>query len=787
MRLTQPLWATRSLALGQLAPLSLYSPDPRQIFSGIVVCFSKLTPHDVDVLSSAVRALGGGVKQTLCADVTHLVATTRDSSKMRALAEHPDVDVVAVAPHWINDSFRLSRLLPLDDYVFDRHDTTSLPVCLRASYDVPARAAPSAPAASQPAEMPSTSALQDKRVLLARDIHGGSLESLPQLHSLRDRIEAAGGICAPILAAEAPRAEVMAAVAHADVVVARYRGQLEVRCALEQHRPVGTLAWLVKVLATGQMSAPRDRLLHFPFPREPVAGFPSLTITLTNYTGQARTYLKELIAKMGGVFTPEMTPANSVCVALELRGEKVAKAREWNIPVVNHLWLESCFATWRNQHLAQEQFITFPGAAQLLAVVGHASVAEDSITPYLEPATPSPGDAAAEAAAPAEPASAWETADAAEAPLPLDDLLPDEALEAPVRAAPADDVDERPDVGGQAGEEPGSETSPPRDADGRAGPIERDSRAEPSGDNVGETAEASEASEAAEAAKAVEAAKADKGSDASPCNGADDHDTGVQDADDVRAEAKESAAAPSAHGDDTTLTAAPTTPAKRAAPTAARPSSKRHDARPVLATTSVELTAHEEAVLETLGVRITDDLREATHLVAKSLTRTEKMLCAIAQGLEIVGMAWVRAMVQRREIIDAAPYALRDKKKEQQWSLRLADVLATSRARPARLLEGHHFYLTKHVQPARDVLTRIVEAAGGHASLAPAKPRDTHWAPTSHLIACDEDAKLAAQWQAAAAKADAPCRIYTPELILAGVLRQSMDWSDTHRWTGAAP
>lgn len=38
-------------------------------------------------------------------------------------------------------------------------------------------------------------------------------------------------------------------------------------------------------------------------------------ITLTNYTGEAREYLKKLITAMGATFTPSMTAKNTVLIA----------------------------------------------------------------------------------------------------------------------------------------------------------------------------------------------------------------------------------------------------------------------------------------------------------------------------------------------------------------------------------------------------------------------------------------------------------------------------------------
>lgn len=106
-----------------------------------------------------------------------------------------------------------------------------------------------------------------------------------------------------------------------------------VRQALKQDGViVGNLCWLFHVQTIRAISPPTDQLLHYPTPNKQVEGFDkhvSLTrkghlcgslmnskeITVTNYTGEAREYLKRLIEVMGATFTPNMSPRNTVVIA----------------------------------------------------------------------------------------------------------------------------------------------------------------------------------------------------------------------------------------------------------------------------------------------------------------------------------------------------------------------------------------------------------------------------------------------------------------------------------------
>lgn len=47
----------------------------------------------------------------------------------------------------------------------------------------------------------------------------------------------------------------------------------------------------------------------------PLTAYISQEITVTNYTGEAREYLKKLITTMGASFTPSMTGKNTVLIA----------------------------------------------------------------------------------------------------------------------------------------------------------------------------------------------------------------------------------------------------------------------------------------------------------------------------------------------------------------------------------------------------------------------------------------------------------------------------------------
>lgn len=55
------------------------------------------------------------------------------------------------------------------------------------------------------------------------------------------------------------------------------------------------------------MDSPLDRLIHYPLPPGEIEKFKNLTITITNYTGAAREYVRALIVSVGARFDGAMS------------------------------------------------------------------------------------------------------------------------------------------------------------------------------------------------------------------------------------------------------------------------------------------------------------------------------------------------------------------------------------------------------------------------------------------------------------------------------------------------
>ncbi|KDQ07132.1 hypothetical protein BOTBODRAFT_616780 [Botryobasidium botryosum FD-172 SS1] len=370
-----------------------YSPDPAQLFSGIVACASDIPQGDKEAISGALVAFGGQWRQALTRDVTHLFALAPVGEKYKKAMLYKqnmahqtlddDDDILTmhvVLPHWFDDSFKLQTLLPTAPYEFPnphilsvsgafsasgsdklnergRGDANSdmgfamrLKVATQRARDRDRAALLKSVAHSEknggigsllgPGRVSEGGVWGGRRIMFSESLEVDEMRR----GSLEVSVSRAGGV---VVAVGHEGAE----MENVDILITRYRGGDEFDRALKVHKTIGTLAWLFHVEQTGRLTAPVDRLLHFPVPRDPIEGFVGADITVTNYAGEARDYLKKLITTIGGSFSPTMSAKTSYVIAAYIGGAKTTRARDWDIPVVNHTYLEDCFVEWRKINL----------------------------------------------------------------------------------------------------------------------------------------------------------------------------------------------------------------------------------------------------------------------------------------------------------------------------------------------------------------------------------------------------------------------------------------------------
>jgi hypothetical protein len=180
----------------------------------------------------------------------------------------------------------------------------------------------------------------------------------------------------------------------ADMYICRWREGRDYVYASRNNVDVGNLSWLYYLITHNQWTSPLRRLLHYPLPREGIPGFSDFRITLSNYGGDARVYLENLVIAAGGEFTKSMKQDNTHLITARQVSEKCDAAKEWNINMVNHLWIEESYAKCQIQRLTDPRYTHFPPRTNLGEVIGQTRFDKSVLRSLYFPRdpTPSPND-----------------------------------------------------------------------------------------------------------------------------------------------------------------------------------------------------------------------------------------------------------------------------------------------------------------------------------------------------------------------------------------------------------
>jgi Regulator of Ty1 transposition protein 107 BRCT domain/BRCT domain, a BRCA1 C-terminus domain len=127
--------------------------------------------------------------------------------------------------------------------------------------------------------------------------------------------------------------------------------------------------------------------------------------------------------------------------------------------------------------------------------------------------------------------------------------------------------------------------------------------------------------------------------------------------------------------------------------------------------TGLRLLAEEEAIFESLKIRITDNISNATVLVAEKISRTEKFLLAISHSVPIVSTSWKDRVVNDKKIVSLEDYLLCDPEGEKALGFSLKKSVKISKE--SNIFKGITFYCTSSVLPAKATILKLVEANGG--------------------------------------------------------------------------
>ncbi|KZF26292.1 BRCT domain-containing protein, partial [Xylona heveae TC161] len=687
----KPEWVHACLAKKKLSNPRQYSPDPRLFLSGVTICCADIPTGDKDAIIGGVLATGGLYSNQVTKLVTHIVALTENNDKCR-IAQAKRLKCKTVLPHWFDDCLKLGRRIDERPYMLPNPEVLlkgpEEPVRILENTDIYGASSPHAgrlptPTGSVGVQRRELTVFQGKKVMLSQDLGiGGHLRG-----TIEDLITRGGGL-------------VTGSIYNADILVCHYREGKDYVIASRAGKDVGNLPWLYHLIAHNSWTSPMRRLLHYPLAKTGLPGFKGYRVSLSNYNGEARIYLENLIKAAGGEFTKTLNQDNTHLISAHTVSEKCIAAREWNIPVINHLWLEESYAAWRVQSLTTSRYTCFPPRTNLGEVIGQTEIDRNAIEHFFFPGGPErilldeSGKVLTGKHQTQKKSSNSLNADDKSHSFPSDKVhtlsSQDEAIRAgtPMRngrvgaRAATGLTPSTPRTGGEGKENETPSTVGSRGAKDRA---------------------VARLHDLAPDIALYEKEKRRQG-------GVIFGGRRMSDQDSSRKRTASSEFEPD-------MTNAEKHDPKR--PKKGRPA----------ATIRLLITGYKRWVehprkededrrrLRDLGILIIQDPATCTHLAAPQILRTQKFICSIASGPTVISTDFVDHCLENGELLSPEAFLLNDPEKERLFDFKLKDAISRAKSNKRGLLRGRTIYCTENVHGGFGTYKNIIEANGGHCQL----------------------------------------------------------------------
>lgn len=146
--------------------------------------------------------------------------------------------------------------------------------------------------------------------------------------------------------------------------------------------------------------------------------------------------------------------------------------------------------------------------------------------------------------------------------------------------------------------------------------------------------------------------------------------------------------------------------------------------------------------LRELGIQITMDCKNCTHLAAPKILRTQKFLCGIAHSPMVLTTGFIEDCIEQAKKLRPEDYVLKDLEGESRHHLTLAGVAARAHTNKGHLLRGQNIYCTEHIYGGFETYKSIVEANGGRCLLYRARAGSITTRKVGSLDGEDEDEQL---------------------------------------------
>ncbi|KAM3074095.1 regulator of Ty1 Transposition [Clarireedia jacksonii] len=739
----KPSWVSVSLSKNKLAQIRPHTPDERLIFSNVVLTCADIPQGDKDAIIGCTLAMGGMESNSLTKLVTHICALSMDHPKCVS-AREKNLKCKIVLPHWFDDCLKLGKRIDEQPYllpnpeIFHKKPEDAMPIPSSTGLEGATGTKPEITNLT-PTKFRIERELdvfKNKDVMLSKD-----LDISPRLLGVFEDIIRKGG------------GSITTSVFEADMYVCHYREGRDYVFASRNGIDVGNLSWLYHLITHNEWTSPFRRLLHYPVPKGGLEGFKSYKITLSNYGGEARLYLENLVTAAGGEFTKSMKPDNTHLITARKSSEKCSAAEEWNIDMVNHLWLEESYAKCEVQRLTDPRYTHFPPRTNLAEVIGQTQFDHKALKQKYFPRDPIPE--------PGDPKPRKK-------PLIVDQVM-----------------------SGTADAEESNSVAPPRKSKGikaslnlLATPASKRTSLGKENDTPSSTGSRSAKDKAINALHDLapdlalyEKEKKRKGH----IFGGDRAANKVE----KERSLQRSSSPVHKESDPEEVEVRPAKKQKVA------PKTTEIQVRMLVTGYKVWQTEPNKEDTDTkklrnLGIAIWKNSGKVDYMAAPKMVRTRKFLVGLAHGPIIVSDSYIEACIKAGKMLDVEDFPLKDPENEKKHGVKLKDAVARARTNKGRLLAGIPIYSTADIENGFETYKDIAEVNSatfgvykGRPVIKPTKPEEDEGPPEPVYLISSEKKSEKDLWKKFTDMAKAgnmEPRIVKVEWLLDVAMSQQMKW-----------
>ncbi|PNP42064.1 hypothetical protein TGAMA5MH_05745 [Trichoderma gamsii] len=681
-------WITVSISRRRQAQVRPFSPDPRMIFSEVMVTCADIPPMDKESILGATMALGGQESKDAGKLTTHICALSMDHPKVVSALEKNWKGKI-VLPHWFDDCFKLGKRIDEGPYLLPEPEI--LKKGPDEDLDIPSNNNLIGASSANPefislsdgtSARPPVTVFQDKKILLGADLKiTGRLEN-----ALKDIIIYGGG-------------RLVQDVDDCDTLICQYRdGEQYVR-ASQSCKEVANLSWLYFLIAHNEWTSPLNRLLHYPIPKNGIPGFKDMRITVSNYGGEARIYLENLIKACGAEFTKTMKADNTHLITARNSSEKCKAAPEWGITVVNHLWIEESYAKCEIQPVNVKKYNHFPIRTNLGEIIGQTTFNESRLRDLFYPG----GEETMSPRAKRKRKILEAAEDNAYSHGPMEGVVIGEVAQEGESDAMQEDNSEEDDIPSMASikSRPSRTLATPKRA--RPADAGKENETPTSMSTGGRSAKTKAMDRLSLIAPDIALYEKEKKRNTKPGTPFGGKHAAKLTEENVNK--KKSAGHKDVDGDEDR-------PAKKS-----RPSLPGVEMRIILTgfTRWVGSQIKEDQdrrKLRDLGIQIVQEGQPCDYLAAPHVVRTVKFLCALARGPTVISSTFIEKTLETGKLQDVEDFILRDAEAESKYDVNLEKSVARAKAHRGKLLRSIPIYCTDKIKNGPESYRAIAEANG---------------------------------------------------------------------------